>query len=496
MARYNTFKYGDGTLYGTDPVTTNLLWGVIIDWDQDGYQSGENEANRMVDLKVERGRDYMVKPGGKGFEPLGAGTAVALFDNTDGRYDPYNASSPIYPYVTPGKLVEISVKDGNLGTQYGVMYGVVDDIQPVKVNGQPHARIVVKDGMRWLADQLLPAGYQAGSDYQTIVEWILDAVDWPWTVSADDSALMSDTLNYWWCWQEPALSQLRELEEAEAAVMFHGRDGVFYFYNRDFTHNRTQAVTQSEILKDVATPQPWEVVRNDVTVSAYYKVAENLSSPNDVLFEVISTHLGTDAQIPAGTSITIDATFKYGSYGRLAGTNESILWAILRNSDNADISGSCSMSYQDPVGGGTRFTFTNPTGDNAHLEYLEVNGDVVYNQYTMARNASDSTSQSKYGPRILVLNSFWQANAGDAEDIADWLLAELKDPTMHPVIQFEYRPTYQFYYDLWDRVELTISELGINANYRVGKIEHEWLKPNGQAVRTLMKLEPYFTVFS
>lgn len=55
----------------------------------------------------------------------------------------------------------------------------------------------------------------------------------------------------------------------------------------------------------------------------------------------------------------------------------------------------------------------------------------------------------------------------------------------------------QFGRDLYrDRITLNAPTFGISGEYfRIGKIEHRWLRENGQAIRTLWKLEPYLTAF-
>jgi hypothetical protein len=44
------------------------------------------------------------------------------------------------------------------------------------------------------------------------------------------------------------------------------------------------------------------------------------------------------------------------------------------------------------------------------------------------------------------------------------------------------------------RVDLNLATPGISGYYRIGKIEHRWLRENGQAVRTTYRLEPYFAL--
>ncbi|NVM23894.1 MAG: hypothetical protein HWN68_19210, partial [Desulfobacterales bacterium] len=65
MAKYGTFKYSEEK-YGTEAQDANLRWTFIVAWD--GYYGWGNEAERMVDFTVERGRQRML--GRNGLEPF------------------------------------------------------------------------------------------------------------------------------------------------------------------------------------------------------------------------------------------------------------------------------------------------------------------------------------------------------------------------------------------------------------------------------------------
>lgn len=489
--RYNTFQYGDGTKYGASPTISHLLWSFIVDWDGDGFFSGENEATRAVDFSLRRGRAQML--GRDGFEEFGIGEATFILDNADGRYSPLNTSSPLYPYVQPGKFCQIKVKDGNTGTNYDVMYGIIDNIIPITLGGIPHVRISIVDGLRWLQNRMVLIGYFEGSSLTSIVEFIMREVDWPWAVTTG-GAKMADTLDYWWVWKSPALNEIRELAQSEAAVFFHGRDGSFYFYNRDFLHNRTKAIDQSVCLRDVALSQPWENIRNIINVSFFQKrefdVDTDPPPPENTLWEIVGS--GGFIFIDAGETVEIDATFDYENR-RMWGFNEHVTYLVYKLDTVTDITSSCPLTWLQPVSGGTRISVTNNSGFNGYISSLEMNGDVGYVPYPGERAVQGDTSITTYGPRDLRLGGFWMEDPDRAEAMASQYLGFLKDPLISAIIQFEDRPDYQFYLDLYDRAELTLDEYDINKNFRVGQIEHQWLNPNGTAVRTIFTLEPWIT---
>src|SRR5512139_1939470 len=115
-ARYGnaTYKYGNTSrLYGAGAETTNLIWMLQIDWNGDGVFDGTNEAVYMVNCDLKRGRDFYIGVDGNGkasgFEPMKVGKLKITLENISSRYDAYNSSSPLYPYILPGRLISLSV---------------------------------------------------------------------------------------------------------------------------------------------------------------------------------------------------------------------------------------------------------------------------------------------------------------------------------------------------------------------------------------------------
>ena len=96
QAKYGSFKYGI-----TD--NPNVGWRFLVKWDD---QFWTPEANRVLDLVITRGRDNMMS-GDKLLEPMKPGEAVFMLDNHDGRYDPFNTSSPLYNLIGPNKRLQI-----------------------------------------------------------------------------------------------------------------------------------------------------------------------------------------------------------------------------------------------------------------------------------------------------------------------------------------------------------------------------------------------------
>ena len=495
------YKYGDSNrLYGEpgSPQGPPLVWTFMVAWD--GSFSGipgtfNNEAMRMVDLTVRRGRDHYLKSGEGGFAHYDPGEAVALFDNEDGRYDPWNEDSPLYPYVKPGKFVRIKVLDDDEGDNYSVMYGTITDIQPIMYNGTPHARITIKDGLQWLADANASVGKRTALDVKFAVGYILDLYEeidpsdtkWPedeWAYYYGGDSLDNEK-DYWWCWGQNALEAIHEIEDAEMATFFHTRTGYAALRGRDYTYLRTKAVDESELLRDYAVPQPWDIMKNKVRIYAHPLVLDE-DGPYTVW------ELGEILPIANGETIHMEAIFQYEGFSLCgSGTGYSKTVNTDAGGAGADISANCDVEVDGGVGEGVIFDITNNSGSDGYILSLYFTSDLIYSPYELVRESYDEDSMEEYGQKSLIIDSRWLNSTDFAKDLANWLLERLSEPSPLPTIQVENRPGIQFYLDLYDRMELTMGTLSIDEVFRVGKVEHRWLNPTGNAVRTVFKLEPY-----
>lgn len=514
MARYGKFRYGEQK-YGPSPADALLRWSVIVAWD--GGYTGENEALRATGITVRRGRQSMLtwsaeikwdgssfvdeagkvasmqarrgrqsllNSGGTGFAHYEPGEAVIVLDNEDGRYDPWNVASPLYPDVRPGKFVRIAVTYS--GTTYEIMRGVIYDIQPM---GNDKARLVVRDGLQLLKDTTLEEGlyqdervsgvFPAGLSYEIMRDTSWNTTEWPLLLYNSVKSL-----DYWWSTvdNKSALTLLEELEDVEFGQFFHSRDGRAKFYARNQALTPT-VITQDQILRDIVFPQPWEVIRNRVRVNAYTKV---LDPVNAILWE-----LQDITSIGAGETLTFTATFRYDQW-QPCGASVIFNHTVNTKADGtgANITADVNLTYGE-IGNGVTLTLENTGASDGYITLLKATGDAIYPPYVTTRILENTTSQADYGIRSFTLDNYWIESSEDARSYAYFVLTKLSDPLMYPTIQIEARPTVQFPLDLADLITLQVPAKGIDQTFRVGYIEHTWLRENGQAVRTKVKLEPY-----
>jgi hypothetical protein len=106
-------------------------------------------ASRILGMeRFRRGREYTINPAGRGFERVDPGEAVFTLDNKNRRYDPYNAGSPLYGYIKPGRRARVMVKYRTTGVTYTLLTGQIADIQPM--SGHERVRLVINDYIRYL----------------------------------------------------------------------------------------------------------------------------------------------------------------------------------------------------------------------------------------------------------------------------------------------------------------------------------------------------------
>lgn len=460
-----------------------LTWAIEVKWNGVNYI---NEAGRATNLTIKRGRDYLFAPGGKGLEPMQIGEAVVTLENYDGRYDPYNTGSPLSPNVTPGKYAKIAVTYTPPGTTNNLMRGIVSDIQPVNRGRNAKVRLVVKDALGWIADKVSKRGLTQDVPLYELVYFILGSIGYPfaeWGYGGGDSVEMQ---SYYWAWQVNALQAIHDLENLEFGTFFIDRWGLERFWGRHHSYAAATVVTQDLILDEIGLPQPWEIVRNRSHVGSHAKILDPI---NAILWQLEDIPL-----IAAGSAFTIIAQFSWDTW-KPCGSGIHFTHLVNTRADGmgADLTAQCPLTNNPQIGDGAEITITNNTAPpvTGYVILLKTTGDAIYPPSDSVLDYEDATSISTYGPKDVTIDSYFQEDSWNANNYAHYLVTKFKDPKLYPVIQFEDRPTYQFPLDLLSLVNLQVAKYSINGNFRVGKIEHKWLRENGQAVRTTLKLEPY-----
>jgi hypothetical protein len=476
MGRYDTFRYSQD-LYGEDVSTANL-WALEVDWTGNGF-SGANEASRMVACSVSRGRNYLLNRDGNGFQRVQPGRMSVTLDNRDGRYDPYNTTSPIYPYVIPGKRFRLRVKNGTAGMLYYVMTGFIEDIQPV--SGREQVLITGVDALELFSNQdIITSQVYEAIRIDDAIETILDAAGWNnYSVDA-----LSDTIAYWWVDNRSVVNAIGELEDASLGTFFVSNDGVAKYYSRRRSAAEVLALQSDDILREIKVSQPWETVRNSIELVVNPRVEQS----NAELWA-----LQGQPSVVAGSSLEIWAAYQYDneSVPAIDVTAPSSDFAVNTASDGSgtDLTTDCSVAIT-AFPETAKLIVTNGSGSDGYVISLKVWGKSVIMPNPVIIRDTDPASIAIYDTRKFQIDSTWLQDSNIAIDLASVLVSLLADARKNPTVRIEARPDIQFLVDLFDRIALEIPYLNIDSAYRVGAIEHEWIENNGQSVLTTLSLEP------
>lgn len=475
MGRYGIDYYGSQYYGGT---TENLLIGFQVDWDDDDDFGSRNEADRITSIVSVRGKDHYINADGIGFEPNQIGQMIIRLNNFDGIYDPRNSSSDLYPYVEPGHKVKFFVKDGSEGLLYSVFVGILQDIIPNGYNTT--VDFIVEDGNRWLYDRETNTT-TLGTSVPGCMTYVLDSVNWPdiWGSNLDTTG--SDNIDPFWG-EGRAKNSLESLANSFLGFFFIAKDGKATYYSRNKGDTSVITINDSEALKQVEIPQPWEFKRNIITIKSN-KRSQATDQTVWSFPEVLS--------IANGESVTITAEYNYN--GQVVGV-EGVSFDKTANAQEdgggADLSSGFDLTYSGSYATKTNVIVTNNSGSNGYLTSLTATGDPFYIPYQVY--AVEEGDDAATRPKSLYLDLTWQGSYYTAQSFAEFLVSFLGEPRLFPTIYIEGRPDIQFAIDLYDIVTLNITSLNINYEFRVLKIKHTSLYENLQSFRTEIKLMPTY----
>jgi hypothetical protein len=483
VAKYGTFLYGSSVLYGTSTINSTI-WLVEVDWDGDGIFDGTNEAGRATNLYVKRGRENFlsISSGGvaQGFEPIRPGTASITVDNSDGRYNAYNTSSPLYGYLRPGALMRIRMINTSDGTPMPVFVGRVTDIQPY---GSDRKKAVIKaeDGLRFLADADISVALSANIGIDDAIDSILTNASWPSTWPRNIESV-TDVVPFWWA-EGKALGEITNLSDSELGIFFHGADGTATYHSRHHSVDPTYTLTSADLLKDISYPQPWETQRNKIKITIHPRAAQASAA----LWTA-----NTVSSLTPGDSITVWATYSYGSESPVPATSvispvatTDYLMNAQADGLGANLTANLSVTMTD-FGTTAKLVLTNTHAtQTGYITLLKVRGSAVAS--TSEIKVIDSSGDAD---RALVMDLAWVQSANTASDFTNYLLGWLGTAKIFPTVVIEARPDLQFNFDIQDTVGLTIPTLQIDDDYKIGMIEHRWSIENGQATETTITFEP------
>jgi len=197
------------------------------------------------------------------------GTGSLVLDNRDGRFEPFNTSSPYDPDVVIGTPIRITAQpDGESVSPvfYGSARGWIPEYPTGNIDATVHVSLA--DGFLTLNQEDLSGLTFPAQTTDERIDAVLDAVGWPaglravspglGTVQAVEFALPGDG------GEQSALLHLQDVAEAEAGVLFMGADGTVVFQNRVAQSGATSQATFDGTLYSELDIQPDDAVLYNV----------------------------------------------------------------------------------------------------------------------------------------------------------------------------------------------------------------------------------------
>jgi hypothetical protein len=460
--------YYDGGYYGAEYQPGVLNWALEIDWDNDGLYSGDNEAGYMMSLNIKRGREFYIKSDGSGFETVRPGVFTATLRNVDGRFDPFNTGSDLYPYITPGKRFRLRVRHGT--TIYNIIDGRISGLRPVNDGGVEKIIISGVDGLDALQKITSFGGITPNTTIGAEITNILSGVG---LSSAVDT--ITQKLDYFWWNDNNLLDILNELCAGCLATFFMANDGTATVYDRKRVDASTETITGTDILNDIMVPMPWETIRNYITMDAQ-KYALGA-------YQVIYNHPSTPFVQP-GDTLILNITPDMVAYG-------GAITGVVASRDPNAYDGGVYTWGGSFVNNGANYAFsiTNPNSFGLYFLGIQLSGyPILASQVQVI--AENTGSQSTFGKSTLTLGGRFCQDENIARDIAAGLLTVLALVNKFPTIKLANNPALQFSTDLFDVISLNIASKNIIGDYRLGYIEHSWMSSIGSPVETTFSLEP------
>jgi hypothetical protein len=471
-------------------VVNNQLW--VFEIAYDGTFDGSNEAGKMTDMEVVRGRKGYVRVQQDGdnrivvgFKYFDMGKAYVVLLDSAGRYNPKNQASDLYGKLRRGLKARIWTQSGNAATPEYLFTGYISDIKHTP--GRPGStRFDMVDSLKKLADASVSVALQTSVTSNSAIGLILDKLNWPTDERNIEST--SDTIPYWWTQGRRALTELRDLADAEIGKIFVNATGQLCFYSRNHAASNKISVAEKDLLKDMGLEQADDTTRN---------VFELIIKPRQAQSSSVLWQMG-DVDKPLVKAGATEVYFGDLIYSGQPCPATNILPPVVTSDytmntapdgSGTNLTASFTVTIEN-LGNRIKATVTNNSVSDGYVTKLRVWGDAIIALSKVTRTTRDQDSIAQNGELLFRYETDWMQTVNVGETLVTWLKVLMLEANDVASIQMRGRPDIQFKVDLLDGVTASLPTLGLgNANYVVGYIKHKFMNQTGQDVNTVLQLE-------
>lgn len=446
-----------------------------VDWDNDGFFGNalSDLTPYTLSIECERGRDKASQVVGRSV----AGSLRATVLNTDGEFSSFNTSSPLYGKVLPNRKVRLLL--GGVS----VWAGYLSRVSPSSLSDGLNVVNIEASGpfvkLSGPTSKVNPPA-QSNAQVGTIIDAILDEVDWPAANRAIDAGVV--TVANWYAQDRSALQAIQELsDDTEFGFFREGRDWDAIFEQRDYRAT-SKTVSQATFSDDPASllvydyitqADPLDEIFNEITAEVQPYTVQTLA--------VLWTLGDVPFTLGPGEEITYVAQYPNSASGNDAAFVSAWTTPVIGTDitqtgvGNNDISISVEKTATNMA-----ITIENIHGtDTATITLVQARGVPVLKNDSFQVAVSDSISQQIYGPRAYPLPSPWFPSAAVAQTGCQFVIDKYKNP--RPILTISFPATTSelkeqaLNRDVSDRitvVSVNDVKLGINADFYIESIQH------------------------
>lgn len=453
-----------------------------IDWNMDGAYDAQDNGAFLDGLRMKRGKRYIIRPNGDGFEEEETGQMVSTLVDLNDWYDPF-----ANPDIGAGKFFNLQVETPS-SQMFDLISGKINEPVITEGRGTRRVQLVGEDGWSVLRDQKNRVNIALQQDIygDEAMDLLLNVIGWP-ALWGRDLAGGVDLHQYWWADDKNAATALFDLAFSEMGKLWIAGNGALTFRNRHFVDTSLFTITDNDVyLGSVKVLEPWEVVRNSIRVTAKNRVIV----PAVELWKSIDILRLTPGEIRSD----IFAEFTYNGE-RVLGTNiiQPVAGVDFIANTNADGTGVNLTSFfsvtATPFSTAAKMTAQNNGSLAGYLLLNKLRGDALTTR-SQTSEFNDMTSQGRYLIRSLDVAYEWIQNVNAARAIARHLKNTLAFPKKYISFQMADNPEKQFAMNLGAQVDVNIASKGISGIYRVYYFEHQWADKAGLVTRTNVVMEP------
>ena len=338
----------------------NLALGYArLDDDSDDDADYTDLEAYVLSVDIRRGRV-------RELEEFSAGTAIVVLDNSDGRFDPNNSSSPLSPNVKPGKLLRIKITDPTTSTNHYLFEGNISQWD-VTYSWPNFSRCTIRayDALKPLGQNTVSLTTSAAAT-GTVMREILQDADWTdYDLDTGDSTLVARTFT-----DTNALQalQLATNSEGITAKVYANKSNAVTFKSRhaiytDSNSNTSQATFGSGNLsfEKIDIDYDDELVKNKISINRTGGTAQTVNDATSITNYNEKSYVKSDLMIANNAESLNYAQSVLSEFKDPAVRCKTMTFSPLKHTDMItqslarDITDRITVEF-DPPGSGTTFS--------------------------------------------------------------------------------------------------------------------------------------------